>query len=86
MITKGDIIKIKMHFGGDVIGVIDTISPEEIKFSVYFYNGELSLIPGYSYKHIIKQIDPIEILKFKRQLLLKGYSYDDETKTITHEL
>lgn len=86
MIEKGDIVKIKMKFGGDVIGVIDTISPERIKFSVYFYNGELSLAPGCSYRHTIEQIGPIEILNFKYQLLLKGYSYDDETKTIIHEL
>lgn len=86
MIEKGDIVKIKMQFGGDVIGVIDTISPEKIKFSVYFYNSKLSLNPGCSYRHTIEQIEPVEILKFEHQLLLKGYSYDDETKTVIHEL
>lgn len=83
---KGDIIKIKMKPSGDVIGIIDTISPEKIRFSVYFYNGRLNLSPGCSYKHTIEQIEPIEILNFKNRLLLKGYSYDDETKTLIHEL
>lgn len=83
---KGDIIKIKTKPSGDVIGIIDTISPEKIRFSVYFYNGRLNLCPGCSYKHTIKQIEPIEILNFKNELLLKGYSYDDETKTLIHEL
>lgn len=83
---KGDIIKIKMKPSGDVIGIIDTISPEKIRFSVYFYNGRLNLYPGCSYKHTIEQIEPIEILNFKNELLLKGYSYDDETKTLIHEL
>ena len=83
---KGDIVKIEMRFGGDVIGIIDTIRPDQIKFSIYFYHGKLSLNPGYSYNHTIKQIDPLEISDFKHQLLLKGYSYDDETKTVIHEL
>ena len=26
---KGDIVKIKMQFGGDVIGIIDTIRPDK---------------------------------------------------------
>lgn len=83
---KGDIIKIEMKSGGDVIGIIDTISPERIRFSVYIYNGRLNLNPGCAYRYNIKQIEPIEILNFKNDLLLKGYSYDDETKTLTHEL
>lgn len=83
---KGDIVKIKMRFSGDVIGIIDTIRPDKIKFSIYFYNGKLSLSPGCSYNYTIKQIDPLEISDFKNQLLLKGYSYDDETKTVIHEL
>lgn len=83
---KGNIVKIKMRFGGDVIGIIDTIRPDKIKFSIYFYHGELSLSPGCSYNYTIEQIDPLEISDFKNQLLLKGYSYDDETKTVIHEL
>ena len=83
---KGDIIKIEMKSGGDVIGITDTISPERIRFSVYIYNGRLSLYPGCAYRYNIKQIEPIEILNFKNELLLKGYSYDDETKTLIHEL
>ena len=83
---KGDIIKIKLNIGGDVIGIIDTIIPGKIRFSVYFFNGQLHLYPGCSYKHTIKQIEPIEILNFKNELLLKDYSYDDETKTLIHEL
>ncbi len=83
---KGDIVKIKMRFGDDVIGIIDTIRPDQIKFSIYFYHGKLSLNPGCSYNHTIEQINPLEISDFKNQLLLKGYSYDDETKTVIHEL
>ena len=83
---KGDIVKIKMRFGGDVIGIIDTINHEGIKFIVYFYNGKLSLNTGCAYNYTIEQIDPLEISDFKHQLLLKGYSYDDETKTVIHEL
>lgn len=83
---KGDIIKVKIRFGGYVIGVIDSITIDVIKFEMYCYNNFLRPYSGFTQKYEMLDITPEEIDFFKNQLLSKGYSYDDETKTIIHEL
>ena len=83
---KGDIVKIATPFGENVIGVIDSITINEIWFKMYYYNNALFIYRGFVKKYTILDITPEEIDLFKNQLLSKGYSYDDETKTIIHEL
>lgn len=83
---KGDIVKVQIRFGGYVIGVIDSITINEIWFEMYYYNNVLRTYSGFTQNYKMLDITPEEIELFKTQLLSKGYSYDDETKTIIHEL
>lgn len=83
---EGDIVKIAMQYGGFVIGVIDSITFNEIWFKMYYYNNKLYDCRGFTQNYEMLDITPEEIDFFKNQLLSKGYSYDDETKTIIHEL
>lgn len=83
---KGDIIKVEMQYGGIVIGVLDSITINKIWFKMYLYHYQLSFCSGYTSNYKILDITPEEINLFKNALLSEGYSYDDETKTITHEL
>lgn len=83
---KGDIVKIEMKYGGIVIGVLDSITINEIWFKMYLYHYQLSLNRGFTSNYKILDITPEEIELFKNALLSEGYSYDDETKIIIHEL
>lgn len=47
---KGDIAKIVMPYGGIVIGVIDSITINEIWFKMYYYNNVLSNNRGFAQK------------------------------------
>lgn len=83
---KGDIVKIEMQYGGIVIGIIDSITINDILFKMYYYRNELSVYIGLARNYKMLNITPEEIDLFKNQLLSQGYSYDDETKTVIHEL
>lgn len=83
---KGDIIKVITPYGGIVIGVIESITINDVRFRMYLYHNDLSINMGYTSYIEILDITTEEINLFKNMLLSKGYSYDDETKTITHEL
>jgi hypothetical protein len=83
---KGDIVKIEMQYGGIVIGIIDSITVNEIWFKMYYYSNELYVCLGFTRNYKMLNITPEEIDLFKNQLLSQGYSYDDETKTVIHEL
>jgi hypothetical protein len=83
---KGDIVKIEMQYGGIVIGIIDSITVNEIWFKMYYYSNELYVCLGFTRNYKMLNITPEEIDLFKNQLLSQGYSYDVETKTVIHEL
>lgn len=83
---KGDIVKIKLRFGGYVIGVVASFTDNLISFSTYLYENRLFLRNGHATNYIIVLLDPLDDLTFKNALLAEGYSYDVETKTIIHEL
>ena len=83
---KGDIVKIKLRFGGYAIGVVASFSDYLISFSTYLYENRLFLRNGHATGYIIVPLDPLDDLTFKNALLSEGYSYDVETKTIIHEL
>lgn len=83
---KGDIVKIEMQYGEIVIGIIDSITVNEIWFKMYYYSNKLYVYLGFTRNYKMLNITPEEIDLFKNQLLSQGYSYDDETKTVIHEL
>lgn len=83
---KGDIVKIKLRFGGYAIGVLGAFTDNIICLSTYLYENRLFLQRGHATNYTIVPLEPIDNLTFKNALLSEGYSYDDETKTIIHEL
>lgn len=83
---KGDIVKIEMQYGEIVIGIIDSITVNEIWFKMYYYSNKLYVYLGFIRNYKMLNITPEEIDLFKYKLLSQGYSYDDETKTVIHEL
>lgn len=83
---KDDIVKIKLRFGGYAIGVVASFTDNIIVLSTYLYENRLYLRNGNATNYTIVPLDPIDDLTFKNALLREGYSYDDETKTIIHEL
>lgn len=83
---KGDIVKIEMQYGEIVIGIIDSITVNEIWFKMYYYSNELYVYLEFTRNYKMLNITPEEIDLFKDKLLSQGYSYDDETKTVIHEL
>ena len=86
MIEKGDIVKIKLRFGGYAIGVVASFTDYLIDLSTYLYENRLYLRNGHATNYTIVPLDPIDDLTFKNALLLECYSYDVETKTVIHEL
>ena len=86
MIEKGDIVKIKLRFGGYAIGVLESFDNHTVRFSTYLYEKRLFLKCGHATGYRFMPLEPIDDLTFKNALLREGYSYDVETKTIIHEL
>ena len=83
---KGDIVKIKLRFGGYAIGVVSLFDKHLIEFSTYLYENRLFFQRGHATGYIVMPLEPIDDLTFKNALLSESYSYDVETKTIIHEL
>ena len=81
---KGDIIKVE-NPRFVVIGIEDNIFGESVYFSQYLFHGILYIEKGW----IMAAKVPIteeERNDFKRRLLEKGYTYDEETKKLIHEI
>ena len=81
---KGDIIKVERP-GLVVIGIEKEIYNNNISFSQYLYCGELYFRSGYTTATIVP-ITEEERNDFKRRLLEKGYTYDEETKELIYEI